>query len=312
MLDKPYSPNSTGLYTANEVEGRTAVPATTLRQWERRYGLPRPQRGANGYRLYSEVDLQQIHFIKARIQDGISVSRAVELCLNLETTLLIHSSEENAQAKQPRVLLDYVELLIASTLQSDYEEANYWLEECYQLYSVDDVLTHIIEPALVGFGARWQRGEISIADEHQASTYLRGKLQILLDRVGQPKTGLSVVVACGPEEHHEIGALMLSVMLKRSGVGVYYLGANTPLADLMHYTQNRKSQALLISVGSEKSMNALKAQSFELSSLKIPIFYGGAWFNQHPEMAFELGGQYLGGNTQQAIRHLIHILQKGV
>ena len=40
---------TTPLFTAGEVEQRTGVPATTLRQWERRYGLPNPQRSAGGY-----------------------------------------------------------------------------------------------------------------------------------------------------------------------------------------------------------------------------------------------------------------------
>ena len=33
-----------GKYTIAEVEERTGVASATLRQWERRYGFPKPQR----------------------------------------------------------------------------------------------------------------------------------------------------------------------------------------------------------------------------------------------------------------------------
>ena len=72
--------SATPLFTAGEVEQRTGVPATTLRQWERRYGLPNPQRSAGGYRLYSQNDLTVIEFFKNKIAQGVSVSRAAQLC----------------------------------------------------------------------------------------------------------------------------------------------------------------------------------------------------------------------------------------
>ena len=49
-----------GKYTVKEVEERTGVPASSLRQWERRYGFPQPQRSESGYRYYSEADVAAI------------------------------------------------------------------------------------------------------------------------------------------------------------------------------------------------------------------------------------------------------------
>ena len=68
-----------GKFTVNEVEERTKVPAGTLRQWERRYGFPCPERSDSGYRLYSEDDIRSIETMKHHIADGIPASRAAEL-----------------------------------------------------------------------------------------------------------------------------------------------------------------------------------------------------------------------------------------
>ncbi len=308
---------SVGLYTTAEVESRTGIAATTLRQWERRYGLPNPQRGANSYRLYSEADLHHLNFIQARLKEGINISRAVELCLEhfkttpaLSPLLELPASEplERRKSTLERGLMDFVQELLEASLRADYDRAGQILSGAYARFTLEDVLTHVIEPVLREVGEMWQRGEITVAHEHQASAYLRGKLQILLDMVGQPQLGPGVVVACGPGETHEIGPLMLSVMLRRAGVRVFYLGADTPLADLALYSRSREVSAVLLSVGTRGSLEAIRAQLSDLDHLGIPLFYGGAMFNAEPHLAYELGGQYLGSNTQQAVRQLVGLL----
>lgn len=315
-------PKSVGLYTTAEVESRTGIPATTLRQWERRYGLPNPQRGDNSYRLYSESDLLHLEFIQGRLSEGINISRAVGLCLeHFKSPPPLEQAPEQASEQAleqerllpppaERGLLDYIAELLEASLKADYERAGQVLSNCYARFTVEDVLTHVIEPVLREVGELWQRGEITIAHEHQASAYLRGKLQILLDMVGQPQLGPGVVVACGPGETHEIGSLMLSVMLRRAGIRVFYLGADTPLADLVLYAKSHPVEAVLLSIGANGALTQLRNQRSHLENLHLPVFYGGAVFNADPSLALELGGHYLGSNAQQAVRKLVGLLSK--
>ena len=57
----------------------TNIAADTLRAWERRYGLPMPQRTSGGHRLYSQYDIETIKWLLARQAEGLSISRAVDL-----------------------------------------------------------------------------------------------------------------------------------------------------------------------------------------------------------------------------------------
>ena len=57
----------------------TGIAADTLRAWERRYGIPMPQRTAGGHRLYSQYDIETIKWLMARQAEGLSISRAVDL-----------------------------------------------------------------------------------------------------------------------------------------------------------------------------------------------------------------------------------------
>ena len=66
-------------YNIKVVLNKTGIAADTLRAWERRYGLPVPQRTAGGHRLYSEYDIETIKWLLAKQDEGLSISRAVDL-----------------------------------------------------------------------------------------------------------------------------------------------------------------------------------------------------------------------------------------
>lgn len=46
-------------YSIGEFAQLCGINATTLRAWQRRYGLLKPQRTDGGHRLYNDDDIQQ-------------------------------------------------------------------------------------------------------------------------------------------------------------------------------------------------------------------------------------------------------------
>ena len=67
------------IYNLKVVLRETGIKADVLRAWERRYGLPMPQRSPGGHRLYSERDIAIIKWLITRQNEGLSISSAVEL-----------------------------------------------------------------------------------------------------------------------------------------------------------------------------------------------------------------------------------------
>ncbi len=57
----------------------TGLKPDTLRAWERRYGIPEPDRSGGGHRLYSQHDINTLKWLLARQEEGLSISRAVAL-----------------------------------------------------------------------------------------------------------------------------------------------------------------------------------------------------------------------------------------
>ncbi|WP_424949559.1 MerR family transcriptional regulator [Deinococcus sp.] len=292
----PETPANTALYTASEVESRSGVPATTLRQWERRYGFPRPSRTAGGYRMYSPFDLACIAFLQARQDEGVSVSRAVELA---------REHFFSAQAALP-VVSDLVRALVCP----DHREAARLLGQAHATLSAEEVMTEVMGPALTLIGQMWERGEITVAHEHQASMFLKARLGRMMEAAGQNDLGPSVVAACGPGEYHEIGLMMLSVTLRRRGVQVHYLGSDMPLADLAVYTRAVAAEALLISLNTPESLASFRAHLGDLADLQAPYFLGGQMLNAHPALAEELGGLFLGHSATEAADRMVQRLNR--
>src|SRR3954468_22363513 len=58
---------------------RTGVQPDTLRKWEHRYGVIRPERTAGGQRRYSDCDVARVEWLKARLDEGYRIGEAAEL-----------------------------------------------------------------------------------------------------------------------------------------------------------------------------------------------------------------------------------------
>jgi MerR family transcriptional regulator, light-induced transcriptional regulator len=298
--------DTTPLFTASEVEARTGVPATTLRQWERRYGVPNPERTPSGYRMYSAQDIACIEFMRTRIGEGVPVSRAAQLW-NQQGSASSSMNSLGLAGGHPKAIpaSQLVEQFIAATLDGDGARAERVLAQAHAIMPVEDVVLEVIQPTLVEIGERWHRGEVTVAHEHQATAFIKGRLAQLFEMAGSPRHGPTVVIACGPGEYHEIGALAVGIFLRRAGIRTHYLGANMPIIDLARFAREVRASAVLLSIGSSEGVDAVRPQIHLLREVTPVLILGGRAFNERPQLAAELGGEYAGSDAGEALDFML-------
>jgi DNA-binding transcriptional MerR regulator len=277
-----------GKYTVNEVEERTKVPGSTLRQWERRYGFPKPERSDAGYRLYSDQDLGHIDEMKRHIAEGIPASRAAELVRGVLPL-----------ATGPRPLEAFQEDLVAALVGLDEESAERVLSEAHSLHSVEAVMFRVVAGTVTRMGELWQQGALAGAIVGFGSSYLHGRLRRLLDLAATLRSAPAVLVACAPGNRHEFGPLMLAVALRRAGFRVYYLGADVQAAELAALAARLRPVAVLVSAAEGESIEELEADSECLRDIAPILGFGGAAFNRSPQAAAALGGHFLGRDVAE-------------
>lgn len=75
-------------YRSGEAARLANMPPTTLRMWERRYGVIGPLKSESGQRLYSEDDVRRLVLLKALVRQGHAIGSVARLARNQLEALL--------------------------------------------------------------------------------------------------------------------------------------------------------------------------------------------------------------------------------
>jgi len=205
-----------------ELSRRTGVSPELLRAWEQRYGLLRPTRSAGGFRLYSVEDEERVRRTNALLAEGLSTAEAARLASG--------AAPMPVAPDQPLVE-EFADQLRHALEGFDAAAGHAALDRLLGAVSVEFALTEVLIPYLRDLGERWADGSVSVAQEHFASHLIRGRLLGLLRDWGSGGSS-SVVLACMPGEAHDLGLVLLGVLVSRRGWRVTFLGADTPFDTL--------------------------------------------------------------------------------
>ena len=76
---RPVERTDLPIYSISAVERMVGIPAATLRNWEERYELIRPQRSAGGHRVYTRDQVEQLRFLARQLEQGLQPAEAHRL-----------------------------------------------------------------------------------------------------------------------------------------------------------------------------------------------------------------------------------------
>ena len=246
-----------------ELARRTGVATELLRAWERRYGLLAPDRTEGGYRLYSDEDVQRVRRMRELLATGLSAAEAARLAAS-EPPAPPEVAPAAASAELRRALE-----------QLDDANAHAAFDRLLADYSTGAVLAGVVLPLLHELGAGWERGEISVAQEHFASNLLRGRL-LGLARGWDRGSGPRAVLACPPGERHDLGLVIFGLSLRELGWRITFLGADTPPDTIVETVQRIGPEALVLAVTDAARLADVAQIAGRLRSGATAVWVGGA------------------------------------
>jgi methanogenic corrinoid protein MtbC1 len=298
---------TTPRHTIKAICEQTGVLPVTLRAWERRYKLVRPSRTSGNYRLYSDRDIALLRWVRSRMEAGHSISSVAREFQALRRAghwpPLTGSLPAQATAPNAAPAAEYARRLYSALTALDEPQAGALLGEAHGGFDLDVVCLEIIQPCLYEIGEAWYRGEIRIATEHFASNFLRGHLMGLFQACPMRQSAPHIVAGCAPDELHDIGSLVLALLLRREGYRVEYLGANVPLEDLAEYARAVRPALICLSAHSEETARGLRRLDARLAGMRPrPRFaFGGRVFNAQPALRKIVPGLFMGEDARQAV-----------
>jgi DNA-binding transcriptional MerR regulator len=249
-----------------ELSKRAGVSPELLRAWERRYGLLRPARSAGGLRLYSPADVERVALMQQHLAEGMAAAEAAALAVR-------DAVEEEAArtALRPAAIRDE---LAAALDAFDEPRAQAILDRLLALATVETLLAEVVLPYLQELGERWKRGEASVAQEHFASSVLRGRL-LGLARGWGLGLGPVAVLACLPGEQHDLGLIAFGLALRSRGWRIVYLGPDSPIDTVADVSRRLEPSLVVLNAVSRERVRPVVPQLRALAR-RHTVALGGA------------------------------------
>ena len=281
-----------------ELSRRVGVSEHVLRAWESRYGLLRPERSAGGYRLYSQDDQSRVRRMQVHLTGGLAAAQAAQAVIAEEQPGAITAKVLDAAPRAD--LADTADALRQALDDLDEPLAQAVLDRLLTDFTVETVLRDVVMAYLNELGHRWARGAVSVAQEHFASNVLRGRLAGLARGWGNGR-GPQALLACPPDELHDLALLAFGIVLHRGGWRIEYLGANTPMPDTIQVTSATRPGLVVLAATTPERFTQVAAELTRLAAM-APLALAGA--GATTELAMSIGARLLTGDPVTAAEHL--------
>lgn len=316
MVDELSAP----IYNLKAVVNETDLKPSTIRAWERRYGLPRPRRTSGGHRQYSRRDIDTLFWLVARQEEGMTISHAVKLWRTLNDQAgdslpdpgqaFSVDSVKAAVAEANTEVYKLREEWIASCLSFDRAAAEQILARAFVLFPPEVVCVQLLQAGLSQIGKLWYQGDASIQQEHFASAMSMQRLDMLIAATPPPTRPERIVIASAQDDFHVFSPLLFTFLLRRRGWEVLYLGADMPAAALEEMVAQVEPHMLIVTAQQLSTATSVLEVTDALADRNIIIGYGGAVFNLMPQLRERIPAHFLGSSIDGAVTLVESLLQR--
>ena len=293
------------LFPIRILSEKTTVGTSTLRAWERRYGLLTPERTPKGHRLYSESDVKRVHKILDLLDDGHSLPVITDMLAANKNNKGNKATPEKKLVSEETssVWTAFVESTLVATRDFNVERMDAIYNEATSLYPIDLVIARLIEPVLNNLGTGWiEHPERGVAEEHFYTSWLKNRIGARFQHSYSHAKGTRIVCACLPGSFHEVGLMLFALSALARGYRVLYFGADLPLNQLSYITQRSAAKAVVLGAHMQLNNELNTELITHISDLDIPVFIGGYDENIDTSTVQTSGGILLGSNIPVALR----------
>jgi DNA-binding transcriptional MerR regulator len=230
-----------GKFRIQAVADMTGVPAATLRAWERRYGVPVPERTESAYRLYTEQDVELIRRLRELTEAGMAPAEAARLVQRVAEADVAVDPSEDPFAVAREAILEAVEDFDPTRLELSVRRTMF-------LGSAPTVFDQVLTPVMRTVGDRWHAGLLSVGQEHMATEVLGSAARDML-RLVVPEEGAPVaVLGCFADEEHALPLYGVAFRLAQWGFRPVILGARTPPVAIRHAVERLQPALVGLSI----------------------------------------------------------------
>ncbi len=253
------------LFTIKDIENLSGIKAHTIRIWEQRYSFLKPKRSDTNIRYYTNEELKMILNIALLNKYGFKISHIDKMDPDVLAENVLSLTDSGAK---DHLMINH---LFECMIDYDIENFGNILNNSISSSGMEKTILKIIFPFLEKVGILWLTNHVNPAQEHLVSNLIRQKIIVGIDGLpAKIKSSAKVCLFLPEGEYHELALLLVSYLLKKKGIQIFYLGAHTPFKELETVTSYKNPDYLYTHVTS-----ASQNFNFEKFILTLGKKFGG-------------------------------------
>lgn len=245
--DAVRTPRAGGL-TTGEVARRLGVAPTTVRSWDRRYGLGPAAHTGGRHRRWTPEDLSRLERMCALTATGLPPAEAARLALDATATDTPVPARGSAREPRPAArarsragsglglgdVRQECKGVARAALRLDAAALDDLLRDAIEEYGLITAWTEVIMPTLQAVGRKWESsGERYVEVEHFLSWHVSGALRRHASPAPADRPGAVTVLACVPAENHTLPLEVFAAALAERNLPVRMFGGALPVESLV-------------------------------------------------------------------------------
>ena len=248
-------------YSIRDLEQLSGIKAHTLRIWEQRYDILKPERTDTNIRTYDDKDLKLVVNIALLKDHGYKISEISKMEADEMSKEVMSISDK--QMNYP----DQIHALTISMLDLDEERFEKIVSTNTLQFGFENMMVNIIYPFLSRIGTLWITGSIGPAQEHFISNLIRQKLIVAIDgQLPSLRPGAKKYLMYLPEgEMHEISLLFGNYIVRSRQNKVIYLGQSLPFNELSFACQMHKPDYIFSVITSVPGQDEIQRYVYKLA-----------------------------------------------
>lgn len=203
-------------------------------------------------------------------------------------------------------------LLEQALLSLDQEAAERIILEAEMASSPIKIAGDLISSTLARIGDSWESGKLSLSQVYMSGIICEKVIDKILPpqspiRKSQPKMAIAVV-----EDFHLLGKRIVYSTLRASGFELMNLGGGLSIERIVELVKTEHIKVLLLSVLMLPSALRIRDLKNQLKDIDVTIVVGGAPFRFDDALWKEVGADYYGKDSSEALEIVHKIMEESI
>jgi len=292
--------SQTPRHTVKRAASLAGITPNQLRLWQKRFRFVNPKRASNGYRLYSDSDVDLLCYIAGQVKHGISLRAMSDMGQQALKQAASNWKEEKKRdldkdfEKNLDKAITPQETWVQSLIQVDGLEFQRYLALRYTGLSFKEALHQVYLPLVRKIGSLYEEGVLDVVGEHLGVNIIKMQIISSLHPLGCQGGANPVILACAPNDFHDLGLYAGAAELALEQIPYLNLGVATPFPELLKAIQKVNARGVVLTITAPIQDSSLIELLFHIKNqTDTPIALAGKQTHVHTKKLEALGFRVL-------------------